>query len=109
MALNAQLATGTVTTTSAAVITVPAGQLWKVQAITIQQPQSAVAKTFSVGTGTQATAANVKLSRAILAGQYSEVIHVPFTLAAAATLDMIVSAGTTELTYTVQGTKELVA
>lgn len=109
MAVNAQLATGTVTTSNVAVITVPSGQIWKVTAITIAQPSAAVLKTFTVGTGTQATAANVKLARAVPAGTYSEVIFVPFTLAAAATLDMIVSAGTTELTYTVQGTKELVA
>jgi len=109
MAVNAQLATGTVTTTSAAAFTVPAGQVWKVSAITIQQPAAAVLKTLSVGTGTQATAANIKLSRVIPAGQYSEVIFVPFTVAAAGTIDVLVSAGTTELTYSIQGSKELVA
>lgn len=109
MSLPAELATGTVTTSDVAVITVPASQLWNVQYVTIQQPSTGVLKTFSIGRGTTATAANVKLSRVIAAGQYSEVILAPFKLAAAQTLNMVVSAGTTELTYTVQGTKDLVA
>ena len=59
MALLSELASGTISTTDAAVITVPAGQLWKVQYITFAQPASGLAKTVSVGRGTTATAANV--------------------------------------------------
>lgn len=104
-----ELASGTVTTSDVAVITAPAGELWEVRYITIQQPAAGVLKTFSVGRGTTATAANVKISRAIAAGQYSEVIYAPFGLVPAQTLNMVVSAGTTELTYTVQGFKSKIA
>jgi hypothetical protein len=110
MSLMAQLGTGTVTTTDAAIVAaVPSGQLHKVQYITIQQPAGSTAKVLKIGTGTTATAANVKLTRSIPAGFYSEVILAPFTLAAAATLNAVVDTGTTELSYSVQGTKDLVA
>lgn len=104
-----ELATGTVTTSDVAVITVPASQLWEVRTITIAQPAAAVLKTFSLGRGTTATAANVKAARSLAAGIYSEVIAIPIALVAAQTLNMVVSAGTTELTYTVQGYKTLLA
>jgi hypothetical protein len=108
MSLNAELATGTVTTSNVAVITVPAGQLWKAAFITVQQPTGSTAKLFRVGRGTTATAANVKAAKSIPAGLYSDVFMLPFTLAAGQTLDLIVDTGTTELTYTIQGTKDLV-
>ncbi len=104
-----ELASGTVTTTDAAVITVPASQLWEVRSITIAQPAAAVLKTWSLGRGTTATAANVKAARSLAAGLYSEVIFIPLALVATQTLNMVVSAGTTELTYTVQGYKKLLA
>lgn len=113
MSLPSELGSGTFTTSDAVILTgaavVPAGQLWNVQYITIQQPSTGVLKTLSIGRGTTATAANVKLSRVIAAGQYSEVILAPFKLAAGQGLNGAVSAGTTELTYTIQGTKDLVA
>jgi hypothetical protein len=50
----------------------------------------------------------VKAAKSIPAGLYSDVFMLPFTLAAGQTLDLIVDTGTTELTYTIQGTKDLV-
>lgn len=104
-----QLASGTFTTTSAAAITVPAGQAWEVRNIFISQPVGAVAKVASIGLGTQATPANVKISRSLAAGQYSENISAPIALPAAGTLDVLASAGTTELTYLIEGYKRLLA
>ncbi len=109
MAQLLELASGTVTTSDVAVITVPASQLWEIRSITIAQPAAAVLKTWSLGRGTTATAANVKFARALAAGVYAEVIFIPLALVAAQTLNMVVSAGTTELTYTVQGYKTLIA
>lgn len=109
MALLLELASGTVTTSNVAVITVPASQIWEVRSVTIAQPTTGVAKNFLLGRGTTATAANVKFQRAVPAGVYGEVIFIPLALVAAQTLDMTVSAGTTELTYTVQGYKTLLA
>jgi hypothetical protein len=109
MSLPAELASGTVTTSNVAVITVPAGQVWKVNFITVQQPTGSTAKLFRVGRGTTATAANVKMAKSVPAGLFSDVYPAPFTLSAGQTLDLIVDAGTTELTYTVQGTKDIVA
>jgi hypothetical protein len=109
MAALLELASGTVTTSDVAVITVPASQIWEVRSITIAQPSTGALKTFSLGRGTTATAANVKFSRAIPAGVYGEVIFIPLALVAAQTLNMVVSAGTTELTFTVQGYKTLLA
>lgn len=111
MALLLELAKGTVTTTSVAVITVPASQLWEVRTIYIQQPSTGVLKTFAVGRGTLTTVADADavISRSIAAGIYSEIIHCPIALVAAATLDLLVSAGTTELTYLVEGYKTLLA
>lgn len=106
-----ELFKGTVTTTSVAIITVPASQLWEVRSVTIQQPSAAVLKTFALGRGTLTTVADADciVSRSLAAGLYSEVIFVPIALVAAATLDALVSAGTTELTITVQGYKTLLA
>jgi hypothetical protein len=111
MALLLQLAVGTVTTTSVAVITVPANQIWEVRNIFIQQPSTAVLKTVAIGRGTLTTVADADaiISRSLAAGIYSENISCPIALAAAATLDMLVSAGTTELTYCVEGYKTLLA
>lgn len=108
MGLYTQLATGTITTTSAAAFTVPTGQVWKVQSITIMQPAAAVAKIVSMGTGTQATAANIKIQRTIT-GAYSEVIFPNMAVTAAGTFDVLASAGTTEVSYSIHGTKDLVA
>lgn len=109
MSLNAQLATGTITTTSAAAFTVPAGQVWRIASITLMQPAAAVAKVISMGTGTQATAANIKIQRTYAAGAQSEILFPGFVVAAAGTFDVLASAGTTECTYSLHGTKDLVA
>lgn len=104
------LASGNFTDTDAAVITVPANQIWEVKNILIQQPTAGVPKVAQIGLGTTATAANVKLSRTLLAGQYSENIFVPIGLVAGATLNLKQSvAANTELTYLVEGYKTLLA
>jgi len=100
-----ELASGTVNTTDAAVITVPAGEHWEARQITLEQDSTGVAKVWRIGRGTTATAANVKQSRDISAGRYNEVIHIMFGLAAAQTLNMASSAGANELKYTVMGYK----
>lgn len=105
MALLVELAKGSVTTSDAAVITVPASQLWEVRSIAIFQPAAAVLKVWTVGLGTTATAVNVKLGRSLAAGFYSEVISFPCALDPTDTLNMVVSAGTTELTYLIEGYK----
>lgn len=107
-----ELATGTVTTSDVAVITVPAGEVWEVRYVTIQQPAASTAKNYKIGRGTTATAANVKANRSsaqLTTAAYSEVIFLPLGLVAAQTLNMVVDAGTTELSYTVQGYKNKVA
>lgn len=104
-----ELAKGTITTTSVAVITVPANQAWEVRTIYIQQPTTAAAKVVAIGRGTLTTVADADcvISRNWIAGLQSEVIFCPIALVAAATLDMLVSAGTTEVTYLVEGYKRL--
>ena len=112
MSLMLELATGTVTTSDVAVITVPAGEVWEVKYITIQQPGSSTAKNLKIGRGTTATAANVKANRPsslLTTAAYTEVIFLPLGLVAAQTLNMIVDAGTTELSFTVQGFKTKVS
>jgi hypothetical protein len=110
MSLNAELATGTFTTVDVAIVAaVPSGQLFKSNFLTIQQPAGSTAKLLKIGRGTTATAANVKLTFDIPAGKYSAVLPLPFALPAGATLNGIVDTGTTELSFTVQGTKDIVA
>jgi hypothetical protein len=106
-----ELAKGTITTTSVAVITVPASQHWEPKMIVIQQPTTAVAKVIAIGRGTLTTVADADalITRNLAAGQYSETIHVNMGLVTAATLDMLVSAGTTEVSYAVYGYKTLLA
>lgn len=104
------LATGNFTNADAAAITVPANQIWEVQNIYIQQPAGSVAKNVLIGTGTTATAVNVKISRTLAAGQYAENIYCPIALVAAATLNISESvAANTELTYLIEGYKTLLA
>lgn len=109
MSLNAQLASGTITTTSAAAFTVPSGQVWRINTITLMQPAAAVAKVVSLGSGTQATAANIKIQRTYAAGAQSEILAPAFVVAAGGTFDVLASAGTTECTYSIHGVKDLVA
>lgn len=105
-----ELAKGNFTNADAAAITVPAGQAWEVRNIFVQQPTGAVAKVLLIGIGTTATAVNVKISRSLAAGQYSENISAPIALAAAATLNLSESvAANTELTYLIEGFKRLLA
>jgi hypothetical protein len=104
-----ELAKGTLTTTSVALITVPANQLWEVKNIYLQQPTTAGAKVIAIGRGTLTTVADADavISRNWVAGLQSENVFAPLALAAAATLDGIVSAGTTEVTYLIEGYKTL--
>lgn len=102
------LATGNFTDTDAAAITVPANQLWEIRTIYIQQPTAGVAKVAQIATGTTGTPVNVKVSRTLAAGQYSEAIFAPIALVAAATLNIKQSvAANTELTYLIEGYKTL--
>ncbi len=111
MPLMLELAKGTITTTSVAVITVPASQFWEPKMITIQQPTTAAAKVVAIGRGTLTTVADADalISRNLAAGHYSEVIPVSMGIVAAGTLDMLVNAGTTEVSYAVYGYKTLLA
>lgn len=110
MSLSAELANGTFTTADVAIIAaVPAGQLFTTNFLTVQQPTGSTAKLLKIGRGTTATAANVKQTFAIPAGSFSAVYPLPFALAAGQTLNAIVDAGTTELSFTVKGSKDIVA
>lgn len=102
------LATGTITTSDVAAITVPAGQIWEITSITLQQPTTAVAKIVSIGFGTTATPANVKMSRSLLIGQQFTTDYPGWSLQPAATLNVVASAGTTECVYTVNGLKHVI-
>lgn len=106
-----KLATGTVTTTSVAVITVPAGEIWEVRYCYIQQPTTAAAKIFAMGrnTLTTVTDSDCFLSRNLLSGIYSENIFCPFGMVPADVLHLLVSVGTTELTYDLEGYKRKIA
>ncbi len=111
MAQLLELGKGTITTTSVAAITVPANQLWEVRNIFIQQPTTAVAKVVAIGRGTLTTVADADaiVSRNWVAGQQAENVFAPIALVAGATLDVLVSAGTTEVTYCIEGYKTLLA
>lgn len=106
-----ELFKGTVTTTSVAIITVPASQLWEVRTVFISQAAAGVLKTFALGRGTLTNVADTDavVRRALAAGLYSEVISTPIALVAAATLDALVDAGTGELSILVEGYKTLLA
>lgn len=104
-----ELAKTTITTTSVAIITVPANQIWEVQNIFVAQPSTGVAKEVVIGRGTLTTAADTDgiIRRNWAAGIQSENIYAPIALIAAATLDVIASLGTGEATVAVYGYKTL--
>lgn len=106
-----QLGKGTLTTTTAPLITVPAGQIWEVRNIFLQQPTTAVAKVVAIGRGGLTTVADADaiISRNWVAGQQSENVFAPIGLGATDTLDGIVSAGNNEVTYCIEGYKTLLA
>jgi copper(I)-binding protein len=110
MSLFTQLAAGQFTTSDAVALTVPAGQVWRAVTITITQASASDTKTCLIGTGTTATAANVRLRQLLTTGTDQTFILAPnLGLVAGATLNVAANGTTLQANYTINGTKDLVA
>lgn len=106
MALYTQLASSTILTTDTSV-SVPAGEVWMVHSITVQQPAAGLAKEISIGlNGTSLTAGNVRERFTFAAGIQSQTKYPGFGLPAGTTINYSSSADTGVATIVVNGFKQ---
>lgn len=99
-----------VTTSNAALgAAVPAGQVWKVVAVSVQHAAAGVAKNVALAIGTTATAANIKKRYNMDAGKSPPTDFPNIVMVAADQLNVVTDAGTSEAIITVTIRKELIA
>jgi hypothetical protein len=108
MAINQRLVSAQVNTTDTASSAIPTGQVAVVRSIIYHQATGAVAKTLNFAVNaTSVTAANVRRSIAVPAGQSSAEIYPNLVLAAGETLNFSASAGANEAAITVNISRDL--
>lgn len=106
MALYTQLASSAINTTDTSV-NVPAGEVWMVHSITLQQPAAGLAKNILIAlNGTSLTAANVRQTIVFAAGIQNQVIYPGFGLPAGTTINYSASADANVATITINGFKQ---
>lgn len=106
MALYTQLASSTILTTDTAV-SVPAGEVWMVHSITLQQPAAGLAKEIAIAlNGTSLTAANVKTGATFAAGIQRQTLYPGFGVPAGTTINYSASADTGVATISINGFKQ---
>lgn len=96
MGLRVPLGSQAVTTSNATLgIAVPAGQLWTIVAVNIQQPTTADAKQVRLALGTTATPANVKREYTLATGSQNPQDFPQIVMNAADQVNIIQIGGTT--------------
>jgi hypothetical protein len=88
---------------------VPAGQVWKVVAVSLQHTAAGVAKNVALAIGTTATAANIKKRYNMELGKSPPTDFPNLVLQATEQLNIVTDAGTSEAIMTVTIRKELIA
>lgn len=87
---------------------VPAGQIWRVRAVNIQQPAGSAAKNIALAIGTTATAANVKRRYALASGLQGAQDFPDLVMVAGDQVNVITNLGTNEAVCSVTVIKKLV-
>ena len=110
MGLMVPLGSAAVTTTNATLgSAVPAGQLWRVRAVNIQQPSAGLAKKIAIGFGNTTTAGNVKRRYDVSAGQQNLQDFPDLVMAAGDQINMACDTDTGVAIVSVTVIKELIA
>lgn len=106
MALYTQLASGTITTASVAVATVPAGEVWAIYSVTLSQPAAGLAKEIAFTINAAATLANAQFGASFIAGVQRQVLYPGEGVPAGQTINTICSADTGVCTFSINGFKQ---
>ncbi len=110
MSLITVLGSQAVTTTNATLgVAVPAGQIWRVTAVNLQQPTGSDAKTVSLAIGTTATAGNVKRRYSLAAGLSSAQDFPNIAMVAGEQLNVVGDGTTAQAIITITVAKDLIA
>lgn len=109
MSINARLGSGVFAAADAVIVAaVPTGQVYRINTITLSQPTGAATATVSIGIGTTATAANVRLLQTLTTGSAQTYILAPaLVLAAGETLNGVCTTAA-QTNYTVNGIRDVV-
>lgn len=110
MSLITQLGSQAATTSNATLgSAVPAGQVWCITAVNIQQPTGSDAKTVSLALGATTTAGNVKRRYSLAAGLASAQDFPGIAMVAGDQVNIIADGTTAQAVVTVTVAKDLVA
>jgi hypothetical protein len=110
MPLIAPLGSQAVTTSNATLgIAVPAGQIWRILAVNVQQPTGSDAKEVALAIGTTATAANIKRRYSLGSGFATAQDFPNIAMVAGEQVNVLGTGTTAQAVITVTVAKDLIA